>query len=145
MNNLAVIQSIQKELDEVEKRRELLSTPEGLAEADKEMTSLLNAFVMAGYTLPKVQSFRQLASFWRVGLCEEIALYGMPLLKKAAFEFIKEDQREYRACPTIADIKAMCMKMGKNPRAEMARYKQAERERRLEAQWDRERMEKARK
>lgn len=120
MNELQVLE---RELQAVEQRAKTLSTMEGRLRAEADLLSCLNALKVYGYKLPDVP-VDQIARLWERGLEEYIALYGMDVIKLAVMRFAENDEREYRAFPTIPDIKAMCRKLGKNPRAEYAKRQQ---------------------
>ena len=120
MNELRVLE---RELQEVESREKELATMAGRLRAEAEILSCLNALVAYGYKLPDVPA-DQIARLWERGLEEYIALYGMNLIKLAVVRFAETDERPYHDFPTISDIKAVCKKLGRNPKAEYAKRQQ---------------------
>lgn len=120
MNELQVLE---RELQQVEQRQKELSTMEGRLRAEADLLSCLNALKVYGYRLPDAP-VDQVARLWERGLEEYIALYGMDLIKLAVMKFAENDAREYKSFPTIPDIKAVCKRLGKNPKAEYAKRQQ---------------------
>ena len=119
MNELLVLE---RELKAVDERQKMLSTTAGRLQAEAEILTCLQVLGAYGYKAPDYPQ-DQLARLWERGLEEYIALYGMPLIKLAVKHFAENDDREYRAFPTIQDIKTVCKKLGRNPRAEYGKRK----------------------
>lgn len=117
MNELQVLE---RELQACDARQKELATMAGKLRAEADMLSCLNALKAYGYRLPDVQP-DQIARLWERGLEEYIVLYGMDVIKLAIMQYAENDDREYKAFPTIPEIKAVCKRMGRNPKAEYAR------------------------
>lgn len=112
--------NLEKELQAVDARKKKLATAAGKLQAEAEILSCLNALRAYGYKTPDVP-LDQVARLWERGLEEYIAVYGMDLIKLAVMRFAENDEREYRAFPAIPDIKAVCRKLGRNPKVEYGR------------------------
>ena len=132
---------LQRRIMEIDRRREKLGTVKGRIEAEDNFAKIFKYLKVYGYKADiegkEEESLR--TKIWLRSLSDEIAVYGFGGIWEAIESFVNSDTREYRPMPMPADIIAACRKLGRNPKAEMARREQARREAELEAKWANER------
>lgn len=119
MNELQVIEN---KIIEMKRREENLKTKEGRISAEAEMLMIFAALNGYGYKLPDTDE-KTMAKLWVSALEESIIVYGTGGIKKAVFNFVKNDTRKIKQCPTVGDIIAEAKKLGLNPKVELARIK----------------------
>ena len=124
MNELAVMtdNELTKALHDVELRECALQTSKGQEKAAEMMLEVLKMIEAAGY--PAKSDLASMAMAWVMLLREQIALYSMAVIREAACEFIMSDIREYKQFPSVGQIADTCNRIGKNPRAEVARRRE---------------------
>lgn len=125
MNELMTNDELMLAVRDVEKREASLMTVEGQKRAAGMMLDVLRMIESAGYT-PKADPV-DMAMVWVMAMREQIAAYRFEVIREAAMEFITKDASEYKMFPSAGQIIDICNRMGKNPRAELARRKAAER------------------
>ena len=138
MKELAVMTNNELEVavDNIRRRTELLDTTEGQKKAAGMMIDVLHIIESAGYE-PKTD-LADMAMIWVMVMREQIAVYQFKGIREAVIEFIKTDTREYKQFPSAGQIMDICMRIGKNPRVELSRRRQAEFERWVDEEKDRE-------
>ena len=135
MENLVSLTSdeLMKKVAEIDRRRAYLETTEGRLRAADHFIAMFKVMAILGYRLDDSEKMLK-AKLWCDLMSEEIAVYGFDIIEQAFKNFASHDLRDYRAFPMPSDIKAECKKLGKNPKAELGRRRQAQREAELEAQ-----------
>ena len=136
MNDLVTMtdNELLKSIAEVESRAKFMETAQGKIRSAERMTVIFAALDGYGYKIGTDDVLTK-ARLWVDALADEIALFGFDAIEAAVKSFAKNDHRQYKGCPTVSDIILECRKLGRNPRAEMARREQKKREAELEEQW----------
>lgn len=127
---------LQTEVLNIDRRRTKLNTSEGMSEASRLMLGVLRGIEAAGYE-PK-SDLADMAATWVMLMREQIAVYRFEGIKEAVYEFLRTDTREYKQFPSAGQIIEVCSRIGRNPRSELGRRRQAEFERQVDEERDRE-------
>lgn len=130
MNELTI------EVNNIARREASLKTAEGQKRATGMMLNVLRVIEAAGYE-PK-SDLAEMAVVWVNAMKEQIAVYRFEIIEKAVLEYIQTDTREYKQFPSVGQIIDICNRIGKNPKAELAKREQEERERQMIAERDEE-------
>lgn len=138
MNDLAILseQDLLERAKAADFRADYLKTEEGQKEA---MMAMLNEFAyLRAYGYRFEGDAKRKAVIWAEALSECISVYGYEKVSEAVRSFANSDLRDFRAFPMPSDIIAECKKLGRNPKAELARREQERIERELELKWRKE-------
>lgn len=119
------LMELKNEIAEISKREAYLKTQDGKLRMEAEMLNIFGALNAYGYKLPDADE-RYMATIWLSSLSEYIALYGIAQIKRAVMTFAENDQREYKSCPTVGDIRKEIDKTCTNPKVLYARKKSEE-------------------
>lgn len=127
--------NVNQQIAEVERRQAKLQTQSGRLEANQRMLSIIATYLTFGYILPDVEK-TAVAKAWTTMYEEEIALFGFEPIEKASINFIKQDTREFKKMPTLAELKPFIREAGgQDPRILKARLEQQQREEEAIAKW----------
>lgn len=119
MYEIAVIEN---KVAEMNKREAMAKTQEGMLQMENDMIVIFGAINAYGYKLPSADE-RLMAKLWASSLKDYIVMYGTGVIKQAVMNFAENDTREYKQCPTVADIIAEAKKIGVNPKVALAKAK----------------------
>ena len=138
MNSLAIISNteLDKRIEEIKDRELSLQTERGRTYLVGKMRELIGLLETWGYKFDGSED--GLAMLWANGLSEEFVKLGADGMRQAVANWATEDTSEYRSFPKIPWIKEACHKMGGDPRVEKGRRLQAEAERKMQEDHEKE-------
>ena len=138
MNEIATLTDaeLDKRIEDIKDRELSLQTERGRTYLVGKMRELIGLLETWGYKFDGSED--GLAMLWANGLADEFIRLGVDGMRKAITNWATEDTSEYRFFPKIPWIKEACSKLGGDPRVEKGRRLQAEAERKMQEDHEKE-------
>lgn len=138
MNELVTLSDteLDKAIQDLKERELALKTDSGKRYITSKMRECIGWLESVGYKFEGDEN--SLARLWARSLEEEFVIVGESGIKKAVMEWASQDTSEYRSFPKVPWILESCKEIGGDPRVEKGRRIQAEAERQIELDHQRE-------
>lgn len=127
---------LEKAIEDLKERDLASQTESGQKYIVSKMRECIGWLESVGYKFEGSET--ALARLWARSLKDEFVKLGEDGLKNAVMEFASKDDRQYKTFPQIPWIAEICNNIGGDPRVEKGRRVQAEAERQMELEHERE-------